>query len=389
MKRGIVSATYLKMFLQCRLKFFFRYHTDKTPIITGNARAFGIALHSALEEMYKRLGSTKKIPSAEDYDYVYTVFIKQCINNNLDDFALIEEGKLILKTRLDAYDPSEKVLGLELRFGFPYGNPTIPAVTAGGTHLTGAIDKLTELDKDTIVILDYKSSHTALTEDEAATDEQLSLYDLVVSKLYPQYKNIIMVLDYLRLKPVITHRTEEQRALFEKFVDETAAVINSLEEKDCKPNINGLCGWCDYRHYCDAYAKIINDPGLKLKPAEALTEEELVAEWSRFDSVSKSVDAYHRDLKMRAADLVRDKAKATLVGKDITLYRIQNSRVTYDIPTVMRLIPQKDLVNLISVNKSGIDKYLVDHPEHTDDIASTASVSFAASFFKQKKTPKK
>jgi len=43
---------------------------------------------------------------------------------------------------------------------------------------------------------------------------------------------------------------------------------------------------------------------------------------------------------------------------------------------------------MMSVNKTSLDRYLLDHPEYADAINDTAKVSFASSFFKQKKTKK-
>ena len=40
---------------------------------------------------------------------------------------------------------------------------------------------------------------------------------------------------------------------------------------------------------------------------------------------------------------------------------------------------------MLSVNKTAVDRYLANHPEFADKIASTAKTSFANSFFKHRK----
>ena len=197
MKRKPVSATYIKTFTQCLQKFYFKYHTDKQPVMRGEALPFGIAMHEALEKMYRRLKDTGRLPTTDDYNYVYSVFLDSGLKNNLSNQDLYNEGRQILKTRLDSYSLSEKILDLELKFGFSDQENSLQVSTPGGTPLIGAMDKTLELDKDTLVILDYKTSRTALTDQEANSDEQLSLYELVGHIVYPQYKNIIVVLDYL------------------------------------------------------------------------------------------------------------------------------------------------------------------------------------------------
>jgi len=388
MKCKPISSTYIKTFTQCLQKFYFKYHTDKEPVMSGEARAFGIAMHEALEYMYKILMGTGKRPTEDDYTAVYKRFLEAGVQNNLSNQALYDEGRLILKAKLDAYDPTEKVIGLELKFGMPSHEPVLAVNTYGGTPMVGAIDRVFELDQDTAVVLDYKTSRTALTDSEAAVDEQLSLYDLVVHMLYPQYKNIIIVLDYLRLSPVITHRTEEQRIWFSKYVDTIYEQVDALSEEDIKPRLNEFCGWCDYRNYCVDYKKAISDPDLLLKPLELYSTDEFINEWSRFNDIRRIIEGYKRELSMHASNMVHATGEADIVGDENTLYRVQTSRVYYDTSTILNTIPKDDCVGLLSVNKSAVDRYLSDHPEFTEAISNTSKVSFAASFFKHKKTKK-
>lgn len=389
MKRKAVSATYMSSFTQCLQKFYFKYHTDKSPVMSGEARAFGSAVHEALEEMYTRLSAGTRLPTEEDYEAVYKSFLESALSNQLSDQSLYEEGRVMLKSRLDTYDPQEKIVGLELKFGWPNSTPKIDVFTPGGTPLMGAIDKLCELDEDTIVITDYKTSRTALTDSEAAVDGQLSLYDLVISILYPQYKNRILVLDYLRLGPVITHRTNEQREWFSKKLDILYDQIDKLTEDDIKPRLNEFCGWCDFKNHCPAYYKVINDPDLLVKPLETYKDTDFVEEWVRINHTRRMVENYKNELAMHASSLLRDTGNKEIIGEGKTLYKVQSSRVYYDSGTVLDVLPKKDAAKVLSVNKSAVDKYLVDHPEFSDAIAKTAKVSFASSFLKSRTNKKK
>lgn len=381
MKQKPVSSTYVKTFLQCPQKFYYKYQDKKVPVVSGDARAFGIAAHEALEKMYERLSNPSRLPKEEDYNYVYKVFLSCAIDNGLVSQELYDEGRQILKARLDSFDPSEKVLGLELRFGFP-GDGSLQVSTSGGTPLMGAIDKVVELDKDTIVVIDYKSSRTALTTAEAAVDEQLSLYDVVVHKIYPKYKNIIIVLDYLRLSPVITHRTEEQRATFELFLDEVYDKIGRMDESSIKPMLNEFCGWCDYRSYCPKYSEYIKDENLLIKPLGGLTDEEFVEEWDRFLNVRRIVTNYDRELKMHAVNISRGDSRTTIAGESKVLYQTQVSRVYYNPKTILDVIPKEDCVRLMSVKKADVDKYLSDRPEYYDAISKTMSIEYQSPYFK-------
>lgn len=384
MKPRAISATYVKTYMTCLQQFYFRYYSDKEPFVSGEARAFGTAVHKGLEHMYTILQEKGCAPSESDYDEVIKVFYDSGLKEGLSDQALYEEGRDMLKSRLDAYDPTEKTVGLEILFGFPTKNPKIPVETENGTPLIGAIDRVFELDPSTLVVLDYKTSRTALTEEEALSDVQLSLYDLAASILWPEYKNIILCLDYLRLSPVITHRTKEQRASFSKFLDTFYQQVSDLKEEDIKPRLNVFCGWCDYRNYCPKYKKAISDPDMLVQPLETYSKEEFVDEWARFNNIKRVVENYRRELSMHASNIVDATGEKEIAGSKTSLYKVQRSRVFYDPATVLKIIPKKDQAKLMSVNKAALDKYLIDHPEYADAVSDTARVTFSTAFFKEK-----
>lgn len=210
MKKRTLSASSIKTYLQCLLKYYYHYCEKKPRPGATDPLALGTAVHAGLEKMYQIYVETGAAPSPEAYEEVIKVFMDAAAADGLKEMDLYQEGKDMLINRLDNLSLDEKVVGLEKRFSLK---------TPSGTPITGSIDKLLELDEDTIAVIDYKTSKYAFTQDEADGDIQLSMYDLAVSMMYPQYKNIILALDYVRLKEeAITHRTPEQRALFAKNI---------------------------------------------------------------------------------------------------------------------------------------------------------------------------
>lgn len=380
MKQKAVSSTYLKMFLQCQQKFYFKYQEKKPQVKSGDALPFGIAVHEALEKAYTRLTEKGKAPDESDYKYAYDVFLDSAIDFGLIDQGLYDEGRQMLKGRLDGFDPEEKVIGLELKFGF--ADSDIKVFTSGGTELIGAIDKIVELDKDTVVVIDYKTSRTALTDKQAAVDEQMSLYDLVINKLYPQYKNIILVFDYLRLTPVITHRTEKQRAQFEEFIDKVYTKIGDMDDSEIKTRVNDFCGWCDYKAFCPKFNEYVNNADILLKPLGDMPDEEFVEEWGRFAQMKKIVNSYDREMKMHAVNMSQGDSKTTIEGAKKSLYQVQTSRTYYNTKTVLDSIPKDDCVGLVTIRKKEVDKYLSDRPELAKEVCKTMQVSYQSPFFK-------
>lgn len=378
MKSRPLSASSIKTFLQCALKYYFRYEEKKPREGKTGPLAFGIAMHTALEYMCNELKRTRQAPSPETYNKVLEVFMQEAAANGLDDLNVYQEGREMLIGRLDNADPTEKIIGLELNFHLK---------TPKGTPFLGSIDKLIELDPETAVIIDYKTSRTALSQDEADRDIQLSMYDLAVSTMYPQYKTIVCAFDYLRLSEVITHRTPEQRRLFTEFLDATYESILALEANDVKPNLNGFCPWCEFKSFCPDYKRLVEDPAAVLPPIGELGSDDFVESWDRISAAKRIIDARQREFKAEAYE--RMKVADTIKGEERELYKTQTSRANYDPKTVFRVVGPENYVRMSSVSKSAVDKHLLDNPEAAAEIEETASFSFNAPSFRTRKVNKK
>jgi putative RecB family exonuclease len=374
MRERPLSASSVKTFLQCALKYYFQYEDKKPGVAGGEHLAFGTALHAALEEMHRIVSETGKPPTQETYDHVINVFMNSAVKDKMKSQSLYAEGKDILMPRLDGVDPTEKILGLELGFELK---------TPAGTPFKGSIDKLIELDPTTAVIIDYKSSRMALTQEEADEDIQLSMYDLAVSMMFPQYTNIICAFDYLRLGEVVTHRSPEQRALFVKFLDNVYGEICAMQKEDVKPTLNTFCGWCDFKSYCPSYEKMVSDPDMILPRIDDMDDNEFVEAWIAFEAAKKIVESRGREFKDEA--YTRLKNSETIKGSDVELFKIQTGRKNYDSRSVFNIVGTEEFVKMASINKSGLDKYLRDHPDDVDIIEDRAAFSFQNPTFRTRK----
>ena len=284
----------------------------------------------------------------------------------------------MLIARMDGVDPNEKILGLELRFNLK---------TPSGTPYTGSIDKLIELDEDTVVIVDYKTSRMALSQDEADSDIQLSMYDLAVSELFPQYKTIVCVFDYLRLSDVATHRTPEQRRMFVDLLDSIYGDICQTKPEDVAANLNTFCSWCDYKGYCPDFQRVLTDPDLLAPPSGELSDDDFILSWDALSAAKRIIGNQQRELKAEAYE--RMKRAGTIKGSDRELYKVQQSRVNYDARTVFKAAGPDAFVSMASVGKTAVDRFLRDNPEHAKEIERTASFSFMSPSFRTRNVGKK
>jgi len=375
MEERPLSASSIKTFLQCLLKYYLRYVEKKPRTGKTDPLAFGTAMHKALEVLHGEVAKTKLPPSPELYNEIIGVFMAEATRQGLTDMNTYQEGRDLLLARLDGIDPEETVLGLELTFNL---------TTPNGTPYTGMVDKLLALDDDTLVIIDYKTSRTALTQEEADTDIQFSMYDLAASQLFPGYKTIVCVFDYLRLPEVVTHRTIEQRRLFIDFLDAIYASLKALPSEEVKPNINCFCPWCEFKAYCPEYVRLITDPDIKMLPVGELSDADFVEHWEKLSSAKRVVDYFQRELKAEAYERMRDNTAIRGGGQEI--YRVQQTRVNYDPKRVYDIVGPHNFVQMTSVGKAAVDRFIRDNPERSTEFSSASSVSFLSPSFRTRKT---
>lgn len=376
MRKRPLSASSIKTYLQCMLKYYFRYEDKKPRAGKTDALAFGIAVHEALEYMQGVVSETGQSPGPDVYNDVLRVFMRSATHHGLSSMATYQEGREMLTSRLDGVDPDMKVLGLELKFELE---------TPAGTPFLGSIDKLVELDEETVVIIDYKTSRFALPQDEADEDIQLSMYDLAVSMMFPQYKTILCAFDYLRLSDVVTHRTPEQRAMFVEFLDTVFAEINTTTKEEVTANLNDFCPWCDFKPFCSEYQKIVTDPDHNLPLLGNLTDGEFVNSWERVSAAKRIIDARQREFKADAFERLRDSNEETIKGEKKEIYKTQNSRMNYDSKTVFKVMGSDKFLQRASIGKQTVDRFLQDNPEHIEKVEETSTFSFMSPYFRTRK----
>lgn len=369
------SANSLKILRQCEYRYLKRY-VDELPDVTdpSSPAPFGKAVHKALEELYKLHKSRYPTPyrfSNADYDSIIGVFVAAAAEEKLADSSLLEEGRNMIVAKMDSFDYSENVVATEMSF----------SLTVNGVLIGGFIDKVIELDPDTAAIVDYKTSRMAMTQSDADDDIQLSMYDLAMSILYPQYKNVVLVLDYLRLRPVFSHRSPTARSLFVKFLEETDKYILGREPEKMVPVLNSLCGWCQFKGSCPAFIKASTETPEVCPAIDQLSDEAIIEKWKLYRGIAKAVDAATNSLKMQIEKLMLTTGRDIMAGSE-RLAVSQTTRVSYNASSLASLIPPEVLLSMCSVNKAAIERYLVDHRDVAEKVRNLSSVSYSAPVYR-------
>jgi len=344
-----ISATRISSFLECKYKYWCNY-VEHLPKVASPAFRLGTAVHESLD-LAGQIWMKKEKFTAADKKKVMDEYEAVAITEGITDKLIHAEGKRLVKKRLDSFDLG-KILGLEIAFGFR-GAPEM--TTKDGVPMIGAIDKVVEIDDDTILIVDYKTSKTAPTADQMKVDNQLSIYDLVAHYKWPKYKRIILSLDLLKSEMLYTYRTSEEREEFEHYLKElhgqmSHGQMSTFTKKDARPQLNIFCPWCDYKEYCTEYEKACKRSDYKFQAATKLPEAELVQEWQDIKSIKKILEERDRELSMILMEKIkRDEINPTWGDKEV--YIRQNSRTTYDIGIVSKIVPSDRLVKMVNLNK--------------------------------------
>ena len=125
---------------------------------------------------------------------------------------------------------------------------------------------------------------------------------------------------------------------------------------------------------------------LALPALTNLTDEEFIEHWEQMAALQSVIDGRQRELKMMAQmKFLRGEG---IQGGGRELSSTQQSRTTYDMVQVAELIPQEDLLPLLTVNKGKLDGYSRDNPRLRSELNRIAQVSYNAPTYRIKKLKK-
>lgn len=380
-----LSATRINMFLECKLKYWFNYH-DHLPKMMNPAFKLGIACHEVLESA-GHIWQEKEEFSEEDRKDLMELYDEISVREGLGDYGIHLIGKEIVNSKLDNFwiDIGRKIIGIEEKFGTADSDDVF---TDEGVPLIGAMDLVTEVDEDTLLVVDYKTSANTPTTDKLKHDPQLSIYDLVASIKWPQYKRIILRLDFLKSSPMDTYRTPEEREEFSHYLSKLHKGMCELQKRDAKPSLNVFCSWCDFKDYCKSYKKAYEKGNYSFEAAEKYNDSKLINEWTRVRDTKKILETRERELAMFLMERIRESGKDIVDDGETALYVRKNRRVEYDPKTVYENVPSKEFVKMVRLNKAKVEKYINKRPRVKDVITSKANYNFTSPFLASKKSKK-
>ena len=248
-----ISASRLKSFLACRLKFYFEKVLGLKPPASP-ALQVGKAVHAALQSYNLarwRRGDTSPAATLQAYDKAYGELeaaepVDYGDSSRQDS---IDTGSRVLDAFLGselARDP-RRVLGVEAYLRKESGDLPLP--------LVGVVDLVVEGN----VPVDYKTvAATPNLEDEGWQHEvQLVAYNLLLRDATGEEPGPGELIYLVKLKspkairqvlpPVTQTQVDRLKALADVYVD-------GVSREDYHPSPGMSCRWCSYRTQCAAWA---------------------------------------------------------------------------------------------------------------------------------------
>lgn len=382
-----LSASRLKKYLQCSEA----YHQAYENKVRGDAvhLRFGTMVHSVFERWFQ-----------EDKD-ILEIYEEEWKLHDVVDHEYYKDGLEMVSNFVEDTDRNDYniTMGLEQVFAINIQDNIVLDTKEYYVNARNFLKKLEEDDKPYIFgfidridyrtlenildIVDYKTSRVALSQDEADEDIQLSMYALVARYLFPEYDTVRLQLHYVRLRSKVnTYRTEEQLDEFRNWLISMFYIIKN--DVSPKPTINKYCGWCDSRHGCVAYQELLhNEP--KDLDVQALEFEQLDKELEEANTFIKILTGRKKEIETRFKQELKDSDNNPINVGGAERYVTNNSRVNYDINTVITLFPDS-YERLLSVNKGDVDKLVKGNPELLEALNETSTKYFISPTLRKKKS---
>jgi len=366
-----MSATRISMYLTCRWKYWCNY-VLRLPRKPNVAFKLGLAVHEALAEAGKIWEIKEKLTTKDIYR-VKDVYNRFAAQEGIDNTTIYHEGLQMVSKRLNNF-VSGKILSVEDKF---------EVATDQGVILIGAMDKVELLGEDTVLVSDYKTSKYFETAAELRSDIQLSVYDAVAHIKYPEYRRIILSLDYLRGEPVYTYRTDQERDQFLNYLLALYRDMRALRKDGAIPTLNEMCNWCDFTDNCTAYQEALSSKSFIKKKPEEYDDEELNKNNMDIKKSKRIIDNQERQLKQFILNKIKSEGKDVL-GAGKCLYVRQNANTVYNVADIHKNIPMEDFLKMVNVSKKDVDEYLERHPALRDRLTSSTSKSYTSPFLAYK-----
>jgi len=366
MKITHLSNSRMDIYNACTMQYFYTYEEQPMFYSTVTGWGAGSLSHEALEFFYLRR------PEDRTWENLEKDIWKGAAKVQEKDPGIIKDVFGFLAIWFARKEPGEERLAMyknkpavELKFDL---------ILANGGAVTGRIDKVNQIDSESIEIIDYKSNWQVYSKDEVIDSMQLALYSLACRQYFPWAKNIYLKYDFLRHADVTREPyTDEELEFVVLYLQHMWDTIKN--DNSPVANVNPQsCRWCNAHKSCKEYQFAITN---NLMPDQGATVGELLLERKELESRMKAVEGRKKEIDQVILGKIKSSDTKTIEIEGVGVARLQQSRkVAYPSKVVCEVLGDKSYL-VTSVSKKKIDKILPTlEPHDRQRILDSSSMTF-------------
>jgi hypothetical protein len=242
------SPSRLLAWLDCPRRYRMQYLDRPSPASRPQRghTSVGVAVHNALRDWWD-LAPERRTPEAAA-ELVRGSWIDVGFRDPEQSLEWRERAQAQVAAYVDDVDPTTQPLGIER---------TVSLKTET-LALQGRVDRLDDRGSE-LVVVDYKTSRHAPTDDDARTSLPLALYAAAVWKMFRR-RCVRVELHHLPTGTVAAH--EHTGESLKRKIEEAESIARDARRAEADyaefgvdsgrfpANVGPLCQWCDFRAHC-------------------------------------------------------------------------------------------------------------------------------------------
>lgn len=245
-----LSATRVKMYLQCPRQYRFQY-VDCIPTQISGALAFGNVIHQVLHNIHQWSLAHGEPLNESVALYEFSRIWDETVDRDVPlfkDYAELVGYSGLASTILIGYIEEHRDKPAPILLEHPFEIEAFDVPDDYPFTLRGVIDRVDEED-DGLVIVDFKSGKRKPSPKILGEDLQLTIYAYAAWRLFGQNAKRVVYYHLRDQTQIPVQRSEEELALLEEVVLPSVATGIACGQFDPRPGF--YCRFCDFRHLCD------------------------------------------------------------------------------------------------------------------------------------------
>ena len=240
-----LSASAIDAYSRCPMKYMFQ-HIWK---IRGGPHAqttFGNVMHTTIKEFVGEVRKRGRVPLEE----MLAIYDREWSSAGFPDDYQEEEYRKAGREQLEAFHRTYSAAPADVL----YQETTFELPLEHNIVVTGRMDQVNRLGKNSIEIVDYKTGRPRDAK-KAADDLQLSIYALAAREVLDLAPARLVFHNLVNNEAVETSRDSKALAAAKQKI---AEVADRIRAGDFPATPGFSCGYCDFKPLCPAHEQLIS-----------------------------------------------------------------------------------------------------------------------------------